>query len=81
VFAAVVTGVVLGLALVSQDRWRRGMLIVGAVLVLASLARLVLPVRRIGLLAVRGRLFDTTILLLFGLAVIVITFEVPYVGQ
>jgi hypothetical protein len=80
-FASVLVGVVLGLVLVSQDRWRRGLLVVGVILLLAALARLVLPARRVGLLAVRGRVFDTGILLVFGIAVIVLTFEVPYAGR
>ncbi|ETA04243.1 hypothetical protein CcI6DRAFT_00012 [Frankia sp. CcI6] len=76
----VLAGVTVGLMLVFQDRWRRGMVVVGVVLVMAALARLVLPARRIGLLAVRGRAFDVSILLLFGVSVIILTFAVPYVG-
>ncbi|ABD10043.1 DUF3017 domain-containing protein [Frankia sp. B2] len=79
-FALVLAGVTVGLMLVFQDRWRRGMVVVGVVLVMAALARLVLPARRIGLLAVRGRAFDVSILLLFGVSVIILTFAVPYVG-
>ncbi|WP_231861513.1 MULTISPECIES: DUF3017 domain-containing protein [Frankia] len=79
-FASVLVGVMVGLTLVYQDRWRRGMLVVGVVLALAGLARLVLPTRRVGLLAVRGRAFDTVILMLFGAAVITLTSAVPYLG-
>ncbi|WP_462204046.1 DUF3017 domain-containing protein, partial [Frankia sp. CcWB3] len=79
-FALVLAGVTVGLVLVFQDRWRRGMVVVGVVLVMAALARLVLPARRIGLLAVRGRAFDVGILLLFGVSVIILTFAVPYIG-
>ncbi|EIV94054.1 DUF3017 domain-containing protein [Frankia sp. QA3] len=79
-FASVLVGVAVGLVLVYQDRWRRGMLVVGVVLVLAGLARLALPTRRVGLLAVRGRVFDIVILLLFGASVITLTSAVPYPG-
>jgi hypothetical protein len=80
VFAAVLAGVLAGLLLVSQDRWRRGMLTVGVTLVLAGVARMLLPGRRIGLLAVRGRLFDAVLLLVLGAAVIGLTSTVPYLG-
>ncbi len=80
VFASVLVGVAVGLTLVYQDRWRRGMLVVGAVLALAGLARLALPTRRVGLLAVRGRAFDTVILVLLGASVIMLTSAVPYLG-
>jgi hypothetical protein len=80
VLASVLVGVLVGLALVYQDRWRRGMLVVGVALALAGLARLGLPTRRVGLLAVRGRAFDTVILVLLGASVITLTSTVPYLG-
>ncbi|SNQ47923.1 conserved membrane hypothetical protein [Frankia canadensis] len=81
VFAAVLAGVTLGLLLVSQDRWRRGLLTVGVTLVLAGIARMTVPGRRIGLLAVRGRVFDTVLLLVLGGSVIALTSAVPYIGR
>ncbi|WP_235947810.1 DUF3017 domain-containing protein [Candidatus Frankia alpina] len=80
VFASVLVGVAVGFVLVYQDRWRRGMLVIGVVLALAGLARLALPTRLVGLLAVRGRVFDTVILLLLGASVITLTSAVPYPG-
>ncbi|WP_241840093.1 DUF3017 domain-containing protein [Frankia sp. CcI49] len=79
-FVAVLGGVTLGLLLVTQDYWRRGLLTVGGVLLVASALRLCLPTRKVGMLAVRGRLFDTVTLVVLGLAVIVLTLEVPHVG-
>jgi hypothetical protein len=73
--------VVLGLVFVSEDHWRRGLLTVGGALLVAALLRLCLPTRRVGMLAVRGRLFDTFTLLVLGTAVIVLTFTVPYTGS
>jgi hypothetical protein len=77
---AVLAGVALGLVLVAQDRWRRGLLGVGMVLLGAAVLRLVLPTRSIGMLAVRSRVFDVLTLLAFGVAVIVLTLAVPYYG-
>lgn len=80
VFAVVLVGVAGGFGLVSQNRWRRGLLLIGVVLVVAGCARLALPARRVGLLAVRGRVFDTLLLLVLGGAVIGLTTAVPYLG-
>lgn len=79
-FAGILGGVCLGLLLVSQDYWRRGLLTVGGVLLVAAVLRLCLPGRKVGMLAVRGRLFDTVTLVVLGGAVIVLTLEVPYFG-
>ncbi len=80
VFAVVLVGVAGGFGLVFQNRWRRGLLLIGVVLVVAGCARLALPARRVGLLAVRGRVFDTLLLLVLGGAVIGLTTAVPYLG-
>lgn len=80
VFAVVLVGMAGGFGLVSQNRWRRGLLLIGVVLVVAGCARLALPARRVGLLAVRGRVFDTLLLLVLGGAVIGLTTAVPYLG-
>lgn len=74
---AVLLAVVVGLALVGQDHWRRGLLLIGIGLLAGSGLRLVLPARVVGLLAVRGRVFDAVVLGLLGLAVIVLTSSVP----
>ena len=80
-FGAVLGGVAIALLTVARDHWRRGLLAMGVVLVLAAGARLCLPQRRVGMLAVRGRLFDAAALLLLGVAVIVLTLAVPYTGD
>lgn len=69
----VVTGLLLG-ALV---RWRAGALLVGAGVVLAAVLRLVLPVRRSGLLVVRSRRIDVAVLLVLGVALVVLASSVP----
>lgn len=77
-FPAALAGVTVGLLLVSQDHWRRGLLTVGVVLVVAAALRLVLPRPRVGMLAVRGKIFDVLTLLALGIGVIVLTLSVPY---
>ncbi len=79
-FTAVLVGVFAGFVLITQDRWRRGLFTVGVMLILAGLARLTLPARRAGLLVVRGRLFDTAVLLGLGAAIVGLTSAVPYLG-
>ncbi|ONH32187.1 hypothetical protein BL253_06325 [Pseudofrankia asymbiotica] len=78
VLTAALAGVTLGLVMVAQQqRWRQGLLGVGAVLLVMALVRLTLPTRRVGMLAVRGRLLDTAILLILGISVIGLTLTVP----
>src|SRR5947209_17313460 len=73
----VLLAVVVGLALVGQDHWRRGLLLAGIGLLVGAVVRLVLPARAAGLLAVRGRVFDSVVLAVLGTAVIVLTSSVP----
>ncbi len=62
-----------GLVLVTFGEWRRGLVVVGLALVGAALLRLLLPLRRVGLLAVRSRSIDVLLLAGAGLALIVLT--------
>jgi hypothetical protein len=73
----VLLAVVVGLALVGQDHWRRGLLLAGVGLLAGAVVRLVLPARVAGLLVVRGRIFDSVVLAALGTAVIVLTSSVP----
>jgi Protein of unknown function (DUF3017) len=54
------------------QHWLRGVLAIGIDLIAAGTLRLLLPTRRAGLLAVRGRAFDVVVYV--GLGVLVITF-------
>jgi DUF3017 family protein len=47
-----------GIVRITQYHWRQGAALIGAALVLAALFRAILPPRRAGLLAVRGRPVD-----------------------
>ena len=74
--ACVVT-VAAGLLLVAAERWRGGMVLMGLALVLAGVLRLLLPLRRIGFLAVRSRAIDVALTTGVGIAVVVIALATP----
>jgi MFS superfamily sulfate permease-like transporter len=66
-----------GLLEVTFEHWRRGLVTMGVALVLAGVLRLVLPVRRVGFLAVRSRAVDVTLTAGCGLLLVVIALAVP----
>lgn len=76
-FGGVLLAVAVGLARVAQDHWQQGLFLVGGALVAAALLRLLLPVRRVGLLAVRSRPFDVVMLAGLGITIILVTSVVP----
>lgn len=74
----VVLGVVAaGLALGALVDWLPGAVVIGVALLLAAALRLTLPARRAGLLVVRTRRFDATILVVLGFAVVALAYAVP----
>jgi hypothetical protein len=74
---AVLVPVAVGLLLVTFDHWRRGLVLIGLALIVGALLRLLLPVRRVGFLAVRGRPIDVTLLAGAGLALTVVALTIP----
>ena len=74
---AVLIVVGIGLVLVTFEHWRRGLVVIGLALVGAALLRLLLPVRRVGFLAVRSRAVDVVLLAGVGLALTVIALAIP----
>jgi len=66
-----------GVAVVVSDHFRRGSVVISGALLLAALLRLVLPVRRAGLLAVRSRVFDVAVLTTLGLGMLLTAVVVP----
>ena len=74
---AVLVLVGVGLVVVAFDHWRKGVVIMGVALIGAALLRLLLPVRRVGFLAVRSRPVDVVLLAVTGLAVTVIVLTIP----
>jgi hypothetical protein len=66
-----------GLGIVATGDWRVGIRWIGAGLFLASLARLVLPVREAGMLAVRHRAVDCLMLAGVGAILIFLASTIP----
>jgi Protein of unknown function (DUF3017) len=75
---AVLVAVAVGLLVVTLDHWRRGIVIVGLALIGGAVLRLLLPVRRVGFLAVRSRPVDVVLMAGTGLALTVIVLTIPY---
>jgi DUF3017 family protein len=69
---AVLVAVAVGLGMVALEHWRRGLVVVGLALVGAAVLRLVLPVRRVGFLAVRSRPVDVVLMAGAGVAMSVL---------
>jgi len=74
---AVLLTVGVGLLLVAVQHWRWGLVVVGLALVGAALLRVLLPVRRVGFLAVRSRPIDVVLLAGTGVLLIAITLAIP----
>jgi hypothetical protein len=66
-----------GLVVVSQGDWRLGVKWISAALVLGAVVRLVVPAPQAGMLAVRRRLVDVAILALVGIALWVLSVNIP----
>ncbi|MDN5763167.1 MAG: DUF3017 domain-containing protein [Microlunatus sp.] len=72
-------GVAIGLiiAVVGEQTWRIGCLMSGTSLLVGAVIRGALPAREAGLLQVRSRPFDITVLTLGGIAIIALSIVVP----
>jgi hypothetical protein len=75
---AVLAVVAVGLIEVTVDHWRRGIVIVGLALIGGAVLRLLLPVRRVGFLAVRSRPVDVVLMAGAGLVLTVVVLTIPY---
>ncbi|TFV65755.1 UNVERIFIED_ORG: DUF3017 domain-containing protein [Bacillus sp. AZ43] len=74
----VLVTVAVALAVVTVGHWRQGLVMIGVVLVAAALLRLLLPVRRVGFLAVRSRLTDVVVMATAGVLLTVLVLMIPY---
>ena len=74
---AVLVVVGIGLLVVTIGHWRQGLAMIGLALVGAGVLRLLLPVRRVGFLAVRSRPTDVVLLAGAGLALTVTALTIP----
>lgn len=75
--AAVLVTVGVGLLLVATEHWRKGLVVMGLALVGAAVLRLLVPVRRVGFLAVRSRPVDVLLMAGTGVVLTVIALVVP----
>jgi hypothetical protein len=66
-----------GLLMVALDGFRIGCAMLGISVLVAAAARAVLPARRVGLLVVRSRTFDVSVLVVMGVALVVLAVVVP----
>ena len=66
-----------GLLLVAAGNWRRGLVIMGLALVGAGVLRMLLPVRRLGFLAVRSTTTDVVLTTGCGLALALVAVAIP----
>ena len=74
---AVLVVVGVGLLMVTVEHWRRGLVVMGVGLVIGGILRLLLPVRRVGFLAVRSRPVDVVLLVGVGVTLAVIALAIP----
>lgn len=77
VYLAIVAVVASGLAITVVGAWRTGVSWMGVGLVAGGLFRLALPERRAGMLRVRRKVSDVTMLVLAGTALVVLAIIVP----
>ena len=68
-----------GLLVLTVGHWRRGLVVVGLALVGGGLLRLLLPLRRVGFLAVRSRPVD--VVLMAGVGVTLSAFALAIPGE
>jgi hypothetical protein len=69
--------VAVGLLMVTFEHWRRGLVVVGVALVGGALLRLLLPVRRVGFLAVRSRPVDVVLMAGVGVTLAAFALAIP----
>lgn len=75
-YACVLVGLAAGLAVEATGHFKKGSLVVGAAVLFGALARLVLPVGQVGLLATRKRAFDVLVLVGFAVAITAVAYAV-----
>ena len=76
-YLVVLAASTVGLWITSRGDWRLGVRWIAASLVVAAALRLLLPVREAGMLAVRRRSIDVTLLAVVGVALFVLSVSIP----
>jgi Protein of unknown function (DUF3017) len=77
IYLVVVVSTVAGLVMVAFGPWRRGVALVGFTLVFAASMRLVTKEDEAGMLRVRSRWFDVTVLAGAGVSLIALAANIP----
>jgi hypothetical protein len=77
IYLVVVVVTLVGLALVAFGPWRKGVAVVGFALLFASAMRLVTRESEAGMLRVRSRWFDVTMLAGVGIALLALAANIP----
>ena len=75
--AVTLLGLASGVLWAGSGHWLRGTVLIGATFMLATVLRLVLPERLVGLLGVRSRIVDAACLALLGAGIIAAALIVP----
>ena len=79
-FLVVVFLLIVAAILIELDRWRRGGAVIGSAVIAAAVFRAALPTNRVGLLAVRSRVFDVVALSLVGAAILWVSWTINPLG-
>ena len=75
---SVIAIMAVGLVLVAyNDRWRLGSFVMGVALCTGAVFRLSLPPRQAGLLVVRSKAIDATVMLVLGFSLVVLGNTIP----
>ena len=77
VYLVVAASALVGLAITLVGVWRTGVVWMGTGLLLGGAARLLLPERQAGMLAVRRKIPDVVMMLLVGIALVSLAVGVP----
>ncbi len=76
-YVLALAGVFAGLGWAALYDWRDGVRVIAGALLFAAGCRLILPTRQAGMLAVRHRVMDVTLLVLVGVALLVLAASIP----
>lgn len=77
IYLVVVVTAVTGLATVAFGPWRRGVALIGFALIFAASMRLVTSEDEAGMLRVRSRWFDVTVLAAMGVTLVTLSANIP----
>lgn len=75
--AVVLSGVAAGVLWAGTGHWKRGSFLVGATFALATVLRMALPAKWVGLLGVRSRLVDVVCFGVLAAGIVMLTLVVP----